>query len=145
MLDEARALHDQGLATASCLLSGYQVFQPSYPENMRFLRVLKGFHGLHLYASEHWVEYILSIAASDGGLDTGSSFFSRSQELASALNFTDTSFDRITDRSLLDGRLCYIEKYPGLWNAVTAILAEKTAKSLTVPQEDGKHNLQTPP
>ncbi|KAM7211075.1 hypothetical protein V8F06_013542 [Rhypophila decipiens] len=138
LLDEARAVHDQGLAVASCLLSGYQVFQPSYPEDMRFLRVLRGFHGLHLYASEYWAEYILSVAMPDRGLDAGSLFFFRSQQLVSALDCKTSSNDIITDPKLLDGRLCNIEQYHELWNMVATTLAEKTIKGFTVPQENGE-------
>ncbi|KAK4207796.1 hypothetical protein QBC37DRAFT_326752 [Rhypophila decipiens] len=141
ILDETGAVHDQGLATASCLLSGYQVFQPDYSENMRFSRVLAGFHGLHLYASEYWAEYILSVAVSDRGIDNGSAFFLRSQELASALDTPASSHERIIDSNLLDGRLRDIEQYPELWNTVVTTLAAKTTKSLIVPEEKDKHSI----
>ncbi|KAM7204012.1 putative NACHT domain containing protein [Rhypophila sp. PSN 637] len=136
ILDETRAVHDQGFATASCLLSGYQVFQPDYPEDVRFSRVLRGFHGLHLYASEYWVEYILSVAVSDRGIDTGSTFFSRSRELASALNSIVALNDRYIDPNLLDSRLSAIGQHPEVWNTVVTTLAERTAKSLPAPQEN---------
>lgn len=137
ILDEFNAAHEQGLAIVSCLLSGLQIFQPTYPEQTRFLRVLQGFHGLHVYASEYWLDYILSIAASEKGLDTGSKFFARSHELSTALNLLHTSEDKVLDGKVLDDRLHHIESHIELWRAAGIILSERTTKTLDADQRSG--------
>ncbi|KAH6983392.1 hypothetical protein BKA56DRAFT_583622 [Ilyonectria sp. MPI-CAGE-AT-0026] len=119
ILDEFSAVREQGLAIASCLLSGLQVFQPTYPEQARSLRVLRGFHGMHVYASEYWVEYLLYIAASRNGLDTSTRFFIRSHELSIALNSLHSTEDQEFDRKALDDRFIHIENHPELWNAAS--------------------------
>ncbi|KAH8652845.1 hypothetical protein BGZ61DRAFT_500804 [Ilyonectria robusta] len=133
-LDEFSAVHEQGLAIASCLLSGLQIFQLTYPEQTRFLRVLRGFHGLHVYASEYWVEYLLSVAASENGLDTGTRFFARSHELSMALNSLHSTEDQGLDRKVLDDRFLHIESHPELWNATGVIASERAVKTFKAGQ-----------
>ncbi|KAK3345804.1 hypothetical protein B0T25DRAFT_460566 [Lasiosphaeria hispida] len=120
--------HEQGLVIASCLLSGLQVFRPSYPEQERPLRVLKGFHGLHVYASEFWVEYLLLTAASEKGLDTSSKFFARSTQLATDLNSLRQVEDPPLDTKTLDSRLVHLESHSEVFRAARSILAERAAR-----------------
>ncbi|KAL8366864.1 hypothetical protein RB595_005026 [Gaeumannomyces hyphopodioides] len=48
-------------AATSCLISGMHVFSKEYQESVRNIRVVKGIHGFHLYATEHWLDDLLSI------------------------------------------------------------------------------------
>ena len=51
------------LSTSPCLI------HPSVPEDQLRLRIVKGYHGLHLYAIEFWTEHLLQYAKSQSGLD----------------------------------------------------------------------------
>lgn len=68
VLDEEQALYEHGVAAVTCLLSGLQVLKDSYDQQTRLLRFVKGIHGFHIYATEHWTEYLLANAAASGGL-----------------------------------------------------------------------------
>ncbi|RMJ17032.1 hypothetical protein CDV36_003297 [Fusarium kuroshium] len=71
-IHKQQALHEHGVATVTCLLSGLRVFGSQFPEQEKFLRVGKGLHAFHVYATEYWTEYLLSHAARAEGLDTAS-------------------------------------------------------------------------
>ncbi|KAK1479161.1 NACHT domain-containing protein [Colletotrichum tamarilloi] len=127
-LDEFNQLQDQGLSIASCLLSGLQVFRPTYPSLDRRLRVLRGFHGLHVYASEYWAGYLLSIATSRKGLDTNSLFFRRSHKLSVVLNsFRQAKNPEILIQGL-DHQICGLDSHPEIQAAVRAIESERIRK-----------------
>jgi hypothetical protein len=53
LITEDKVIREHVIASATCLLSGLEVFQPEYSCSVRSLRVLKGLHGFHVYASEH--------------------------------------------------------------------------------------------
>lgn len=52
------------LSTTSCLID------PSFLESQLRLRIVKGFHGLHLYANRFWFAHLLEYLKSHGRLDT---------------------------------------------------------------------------
>ncbi|KAH7250958.1 chromatin remodelling complex Rsc7/Swp82 subunit-domain-containing protein [Fusarium tricinctum] len=134
-LDEFNAVYEQGFTITSCLLSGLQIFQPIFPEQTRFLRVLRGFHGLHIYASAYWAEYVLSAAASEKGLNTDSSFFFQSCELATKMNNMSSAKKQGGDEKSLDSRLAFVEHYPELRKAIADTAAGGATKALEgVPQ-----------
>ena len=130
------AVHEQCLATATCLLSGLQIFQHSISEQDRLLRAVRGFHGLQVYASEYWVEYVLSIAASEKGLDPGAAFFPRCLQLAETLNSLNTNEQQLSVQSVADDRLLSLESYPDIHKAVSDILFSREARVLGI--EKGK-------
>ncbi|KAH8688529.1 hypothetical protein BGZ61DRAFT_494602 [Ilyonectria robusta] len=66
-------LHDHGVAAITCLLSGLKVFGNTYRQEDAYLRVAKGLHGFHVYATEYWTEHLLSYAVSADTLNTASS------------------------------------------------------------------------
>lgn len=51
------------LSTTSCLID------PSVPENQSRRRIVKGYHTLHLYANDFWMEHLLQYVKLQGGLD----------------------------------------------------------------------------
>jgi len=124
-LHEHNVAHDQGLVVASCLLSGLEVFHHNYSGPARWLRVLRGFHGLHSYASEYWIDYLLFTAASENGLDTRSKFFARSVELSRKLNALRRFEGSISEPNATDSRLAHLEGHPDLLIAARTILAER--------------------
>lgn len=139
ILDEFSAVREQGLAIASCLLSGLQVFQLTYPEQARSLRVLRGFHGMHVYALEYWIDHLLYIAASKNGLDISTKFFIRSHELSIALNSLHSTEDQELDRKVLDDRFIHIENHPELWNAAGIIASQRAGKTIKVDRNGKLH------
>ena len=121
--------HEQGLAVVSCLQSGLVILCPTFPEQDRLLRVLRGFHGLHVYASDSWVEYLLSVAALEDGLDTSSKFYARSTQLSVHLNSVRQAEDPALDPKTLDSRLVHLESHSELFTAARSILAERAARA----------------
>ncbi|KAI1093508.1 hypothetical protein F5B19DRAFT_123936 [Rostrohypoxylon terebratum] len=59
-IDERGAIAEHSLATIACLLSGVDVFVNPCQDDTKYLRVAKGLHGLHVYSTEYWIEYLLS-------------------------------------------------------------------------------------
>ncbi|KAK1948821.1 hypothetical protein LY78DRAFT_751832, partial [Colletotrichum sublineola] len=111
-LDMFNQVQDRGLSIAACLLSGLEVFQSTTPSLDRRLRVLRGFHGLHVYASDYWVEYLLAVAASEHGLDTTSKFFRRSHELAMALNSLRQSENQEMAEKVVGSKIHHLKSHP---------------------------------
>ncbi|KAK0658014.1 hypothetical protein B0T16DRAFT_319952 [Cercophora newfieldiana] len=139
-LNEYGVAQEQGLVVASCLLSGLEIFRPGYPERDRSLRVLKGFHGLHLYATEFWVEYVLFLAASHHGLDVESKFFELSIQLARYLNSLPPGDGPLSEQTE-DSRLVHLDRQPDLQNAASRILADR----ITMSEQDRTQPPAQPP
>ena len=51
---------EQTISCVTCLISGVIVFNIDYPEPIRRNRVVKGFHGFHLYAHEYWTDHVIT-------------------------------------------------------------------------------------
>ncbi|KAK2031757.1 hypothetical protein LX32DRAFT_257615 [Colletotrichum zoysiae] len=129
LLDVSNQVQDQGLSITACLLSGLEVFQSTTPSLNRRLRVLRGFHGLHVYASDYWVEYLLAIASSKRGLDTTSQFFLRAHELSVALNLLRLAENQTIVRKAVDSKIHHLQSHPEILAAATAIMSERADKS----------------
>lgn len=65
VITEADAMYCHSMTATACLLSGIQVFASGYDHQTRLLRLVKGLHGLHVYATEYWTEYLLSVFSGD--------------------------------------------------------------------------------
>ncbi|KAF2108637.1 hypothetical protein BDV96DRAFT_616200 [Lophiotrema nucula] len=61
-----------GMASIACLMSGLEVFRGKFETEARSTRLIKGIHGLHVYATEHWMEYLLADATDPSGFDPSS-------------------------------------------------------------------------
>ncbi|OBS23023.1 hypothetical protein FPOA_09341 [Fusarium poae] len=57
-LRERQSLQEHAVATVACLISGLKFFDDAYPAHDRVLRVAKGLHGFHVYATEFWTEIL---------------------------------------------------------------------------------------
>ncbi|KKO99583.1 hypothetical protein THAR02_08317 [Trichoderma harzianum] len=113
LITENDSQRRHGLATVRCLLSGQQIFAPLYSDSERTLRVLRGLHGFHMYATEFWVDYLLASLEFDQAQFFESDFFVLSCRLAE--NFIAAETDgEAADGSLSDQRLALIRQkdYP---------------------------------
>ncbi|KAK4113156.1 hypothetical protein N656DRAFT_778690, partial [Canariomyces notabilis] len=143
VLDEKVALYEQGLATASCLLSGFRWIAPrsASVEPLKISRIIRGLHAFHIYSTQFWVEYLLSIASTNDGIDTGSPFFLQSHQLAEELlsqqQDSSTSLRKSIASLASDSRLVHLEPYPNLYTVVATILMEKRQNYLEGIKEDG--------
>jgi hypothetical protein len=98
---------------------------------------------LHVYATEYWTEYLLSHAASAGGLDTNSSFLALAYRLADrlgeAVNPTTTK-DVDSESRMLDERLISLRQHAALYKQVEGALKARSLKRLEAEllQQHGK-------
>ncbi|KAF8856921.1 hypothetical protein BDZ45DRAFT_624593 [Acephala macrosclerotiorum] len=118
---EHKALIEHGKATITCLLSGLDVFAPSPTDQSGYIRVLKGLHGFHVYATEYWREYLLSHAAGLGTADDKSDLLVLAKDLAQKLDQmfeSAPSEEYRSDATPLDDRLELLSPHPLLQKQV---------------------------
>ncbi|KAF4947615.1 hypothetical protein FGADI_10296 [Fusarium gaditjirri] len=84
-IDESSSIRSHGQAIAACLVSGLQIFTPTYPEHKRQLRVLRGIHAFHPYASQYWAHYVLD-SFNTPETDQRSNFLALCSELCAKFN-----------------------------------------------------------
>ncbi|KAF4339743.1 NACHT domain protein [Fusarium beomiforme] len=133
IIRERQAFQEHGVATVTCLLSGLKTFDDAYPAHDRILRVAKGLHGFHVYATEFWTEYLFSCFSSNNTttVDSSKSLISLSSELADELERTDSTIT--TDDSTMkptDKRLEFLQQYPVLQKHVERALRARSLESL---------------
>jgi hypothetical protein len=114
----------------SCLLSGLEVFNNVYDEQTRFLRLVKGIHGFHVYATEYWTEYILSEAVSNESVDTSSPLFTITSRLAHDLDekFPPQQFANTV--VILDQRLEALKQHEILYRQIEYALSARSQKRI---------------
>lgn len=117
----------------ACLLSGLTVFHDAYPEHDKVLRVAKGLHGIHVYATEFWTEYLLHYASSNNTdtADSSTSLISLACELADELERGDVT--NMADESMtqpIDSRMESLQLYPVLQKYVDRALRSRSLESL---------------
>jgi hypothetical protein len=118
---EHQALIEHGKATITCLLSGFDAFALSPPDQSGYIRVLKGLHGFHVYATEYWTEYLLSHTAGLGTADDESDLLALAEDLAQKLDqmFESAPTEEFrSDATSLDNRLELLSQHPGLQKQV---------------------------
>ncbi len=86
VIDERQALQEHGIATITCLLSGIKFFTRSIQSHAEYHRVISGVHGLHIYATEHWIDYLLSRQKLATGSTWNSSLFNLASRLAHTMD-----------------------------------------------------------
>jgi hypothetical protein len=108
------------------------VFHEGYPEHSKAFRVIKGIHGLHVYATEYWVEYLLSKASGHGGIMMDPCIAGLANELANKLEFWAPSNVPLNDSDpcLSDERLLLLGEHKILQNHVKRSLSSGTIKQL---------------
>lgn len=133
-VSEIETLQQHGAATITCLLSGFNVFCHTYAEHDRALRVAKGLHGFHVYATEFWTEYLLSWVASEcpRAEDDSVPLLDIACKLAASLNAspatTTPTLRHLNKR--MDMRLKFLEQYPMLLKLVHETLQARSLESL---------------
>ncbi|PSN67186.1 hypothetical protein BS50DRAFT_384791 [Corynespora cassiicola Philippines] len=133
-IDEQTALREHGIAAITCLLSGLQVFHSSFDSQTRSLRLVKGIHGFHVYATEYWAEYLLADAASNSGLDPSSILSELANQIALLLsqsNSTEGSHYDFSDETP-DKRLHYLQNNQVLYKQVQYFLKSRSKHRLGV-------------
>ncbi|KAH8803560.1 hypothetical protein F5884DRAFT_904077 [Xylogone sp. PMI_703] len=138
IINGPEALIEHGRAAITCILSGLEVFNQTYPEHTQCVRVIRGLHGLHLYATEYWAEYILSYAASTNGGDLNSPLFIFACQLASKLDVevnlateeVSTSKEVESKSDVSDERLELLQQLPSLFNHVKTFLEARSLQRL---------------
>jgi hypothetical protein len=127
-------LQQHGAATVTCLLSGFNVFCHTYAEQDRTLRVAKGLHGLHVYATEFWTEYLLSSAASEclRAEDDSVPLLDIACKLAASLNGTPaiTIPNSWHLEKMMDKRLQFLKQHPMLQKLVNQALQARSLDNL---------------
>ncbi|UKZ47926.1 hypothetical protein TrVGV298_002161 [Trichoderma virens] len=134
IINQEESLQEHGVASVCCLLSGLQVFSSTYSEQARYLRVIKGLHGFHVYATEFWTEYLLSSAKyANGCLREDSRQFLLAFQLADVLNKATGSILSEEVKSQpngLDERLSFLRQHPLLYKHVEGALKGRSLKRL---------------
>ncbi|KAH8747114.1 NACHT domain protein [Hyaloscypha sp. PMI_1271] len=139
LIAEDKVIREHSIASVTCLLSGLKVFQPDYPHFDRSLRVLKGLHGFHIYATEYWVDYILSIVTSPNALSQSDLLPSVLNDLSKNLESLGESFNAFDDKdnsTLSENGLDLLKAHKGLHASAIAALEARSRKALGDELED---------
>ncbi|KAI1388865.1 uncharacterized protein F4822DRAFT_429482 [Hypoxylon trugodes] len=63
IIRESQIMTEHCLSILACLTCGADIFLGNETEHTKALRVVKGIHGFHVYATEFWTEYLLDHVA----------------------------------------------------------------------------------
>ncbi|UKZ68492.1 uncharacterized protein TrAtP1_009525 [Trichoderma atroviride] len=130
-LIEADARCEHGVASITCLLAGFRVFDTAYDSNDRNLRILRGIHGFHIYATEYWLEDLLCSNAAFGGSEIAALLCSTARILADRLNVASHLAGTSTEQELrtLDDRLGNFADQGAVYDMLRYALMERSAKT----------------
>ncbi|KAH8690624.1 NACHT domain protein [Talaromyces proteolyticus] len=136
-----KAIYKHGLASATCLESGLNVFNPGFSDYDRNTRVLKGLHGFHVYANEYWIDYVLEALSSTDPQIRHSDLLATLERLSNKLASLDISSYATSKESQFTSSgelLDLIKEYPALYKNAKITLqarARKTLGSMTDQEE----------
>jgi hypothetical protein len=105
----------------------------------RCWRVLKGLHGFHVYASEYWVGYILSVLASHDGLSQPerlSSFIHDLSKILDNLGESCNALDNKDNSTPSEKSLDLLKVHKGLYANALAALAARPGKGFGDESEE---------
>ncbi|KAI0129640.1 hypothetical protein BJ170DRAFT_700831 [Xylariales sp. AK1849] len=131
-LSEANVLPEHGIAAVTCLLSGLHTFSESIPNRTKNLSVVTGLHGFHLYASEHWIEYLLLDVASNEYPSMVPTLYLIAGKLVDRLMEIDDYADdegSTQDSNIVDSRPRLLRDHPRLYKHVETALRSRTIKA----------------
>lgn len=134
-ISERVAVREHAIASVTCLLAGLRIFHEDFDERVRLLQLVGGVHGLHVYATEFWIEYLLSDAALTNGFDISSDLFALASQLAQRLSAsrTDPLFKKLTVQpSDVDERLQLFQQHELLYEHMKAALNARSRKRLEI-------------
>lgn len=118
------------MAAVSCLLSGLEVFNDVCDEQTRYLRLVKGIHGFHVYATEYWTDYLLNEAVVTSPIDTSSSLFALASRLACTLDKTVAPLQHTNTIAVLDERMKALQQHEIIYRHVEHALKARSRKRL---------------
>jgi hypothetical protein len=112
-------------------LPGFKFSIHLYDVNDRNLRILRGFHGFHLYATEYCLEDLLCSNAAIGGSGTAALLCSAAKALADRLNAASHPAGTSAEQELrnLDGRLNKFANQGALYDMLRSALKERSMKA----------------
>lgn len=125
LITEKDAMNCHSMTATACLLSGLQVFASGYDHQTKLLRLVKGLHGLHVYATEYWTEYLLSVVTGDS--TPPSTVVELAARLANTLELHCASEGTI---EMQDTRLENLSSHPILLKHVSWALHARSQKRL---------------
>ncbi|KAI0804447.1 hypothetical protein GGR55DRAFT_691036 [Xylaria sp. FL0064] len=122
-----RAYLEHAIATAACLSSGLDVFHPDYPATERYSRMLKGFHGFHPFAYEHWIDCVLhAMSPSDTEEDISQLQMILSEISQKIAVLCDLLPIQSGNSTTTDPRLETLQPFPPLYRAVKGVLLARS-------------------
>ncbi len=127
-LQETKSHYDVAFSCVTYLLTSLCFIYPSVPDDEIRRRIVKGYHGLHLYANEFWIEHVLQYAKMQKttGSEILESFVSQLERL---LQFRRESWSlepsSLSTSSLpgITGRSIVLSKVPEIQRLTSDILA----------------------
>jgi hypothetical protein len=134
-ISERVAIREHATAAVTTLLASSKIFGADIDERLRLLQLVRGVHGLHVYATEFWIEYLLSDAALSNGPDISSDLFALAFRLAhelSASHIHPLPKELTQQPSDIDERLQFFQTHPILYEQMKAALNARSRKRLEV-------------
>lgn len=125
------------MSTLACLVCGSEIFLGNTSHHIKALRVVKGIHGFHVYATEFWTEYFLSYVASRPCNDSSAilDLALRLADRLSRLSYTSQVLKEATPiTQQVDEKMKFLEEWPLLYKLIETFLRGRSLKRL-------EHNL----
>jgi archaellum biogenesis ATPase FlaH len=124
-ISESDATRQQCIASSTCLLSGLKFIIANSDPQTRLLRLVRGLHAFHVYATEHWTDYLLT--AANDNVNVHSSVFGTATRLASTLELTSPAPSAKTP---IDDKLNCLAPHPLLMKHVSWALRARSQARL---------------
>lgn len=123
-------MNQQCIASIACLLSSMKLLDQDRQQAFQVL--VRGVYGLQIYATVYWIEYLLSIVDSNGGLDRRSTLYNLLCQLSEGV---DTAFDNDSQESYShdpcdDRRLDKLKEHQGIYRNVRKAILARSLKQL---------------
>ncbi|KAL5445537.1 hypothetical protein PMIN06_008076 [Paraphaeosphaeria minitans] len=134
-ISERIAIREHATAAVTALLADRRIFRADFDESLRLLQLVRGVHGLHVYATEFWIEYLLSDAALSNGPDVSSDLFALASRLAqefSAGRIDPLPKELTVQPPDIDERLQLFQQYQILYEQMKASLNSRSRICLEV-------------
>ncbi|KAH9885562.1 hypothetical protein F4778DRAFT_774332 [Xylariomycetidae sp. FL2044] len=150
-IQQQQAADEHGLAVITALLAGVDAFDCTKGDNAKYIRIIKGVHGIHVYATEYWTDYLLNhLTRTSSGSATR--LLTMACELAKSLSEKEAT-PTISDPKLhesppVDERMTVLEPYPLLYRQVRQSHASRSLEKLEqaiLQIHDSQGTSQEPP
>lgn len=134
-ISERTAIREHATATITALLAGRRVFKAGFDERNRLLQLVRGVHGIHVYATEFWTEYLLSDSELSNGPDVSSDLFALALRLAQELStgcFYPLPKELIVQPADIDVRLQIFQQHRLLHEQMKASINSRSLQRLEI-------------